>query len=267
MKLIILQVVLFCAVVYGSRVPRETETSEKSTDSKEYVLPSGIPTCSADEANLNECLKDVFQQMIPKLHHGNKELNIPPIDPFALQNTKYDYSNGVLNGRVALKDVKVYGISRSIVKDVRFTLNEDGTHMETDVSAPRLFVEGNYKADMKINDVRMNPKGYFNVTMTGVSFTQTMNGKFETRDGKRYLRVVDFDMDVDIDDMKIYANGLFPDPTLNAIVVDFINQYWREIYKVIIPETKSYWEPLALNAMNEFMLSVPFDKLITKTKN
>lgn len=205
--------------------------------------------------------------MIPKLHHGNKELKIAPIDPFELQNTKYDYSNGILSGRVALKDAKIYGLSRSIVKDVRFKIDEQGTHMETDVSAPKIFVEGNYKADMKINDVRMNPKGYFNVTMYGVNFTQTLDGKFEERNGKRYLRIVNFDMDIDIDDMKIYANGLFPDPTLNAIVVDFINQYWREIYKVIIPETRSYWEPLALSAMNEFMLHVPFDKLITKTKN
>ncbi|XP_055902480.1 uncharacterized protein LOC129938767 [Eupeodes corollae] len=264
MKLFILQVALFCAVAYGASVP---ETDEKSSEGDEFVLPSGIPTCSADEDKLNECLKNVFQEMLPKLHHGNKELNIPPIDPFALKNTKYDYSNGVLSGRVALKDAKIYGVSRSEVKDVRFTLNEEGTHMEVDTFTPRLYVEGNYKADMKINEVKMNPKGYFNVTMSGVNFTQLMDGKFETKNGKRFLRLVKFDMDVDIEDMKIYADGLFPDPTLNAIVLDFINQYWREIYKVIIPETRSYWEPLALNAMNEFMLHVPFDKLITKTKN
>ncbi|XP_055852596.1 putative beta-carotene-binding protein [Episyrphus balteatus] len=267
MKLIILQVALLCAVAYVASVPLDADSSEKSSEGAEFVLPSGIPTCSADEEKLNECLKDVFQQMLPKLHHGNKELKIPPIDPFALQNTKYDYSNGILSGRVGLKDTKVYGLSRSEVKDVNFKLTEDGTHMEINIFTPRIYVEGNYKADMKINDVRMNPKGYFNVTMSGLNISETMDGKFEVKNGQRFLRMTNFDMDVDIEDMKIYANGLFPDPTLNAIVLDFINQYWREIYKVIIPETRSYWEPLALSAMNEFMLNVPFDKLITKTKN
>lgn len=42
-----------------------------------------------------------------------------------------------------------------------------------------------------------------------------MKGVFETRNGQKYLKIVNFDIAPVIGDMKIYMTGVFPDPELS----------------------------------------------------
>jgi len=56
--------------------------------------------------------------------------------------------------------------------------------------------------------------------------------------------------------------GIFADPELNRLALDFINQYWPFLYRDIIPETKDMWEPLLVDEMNAFLLRVPFKKML-----
>lgn len=104
--------------------------------------------------------------MTPRLRNGIEELNIPPMDPFLLEKSSYQYSNGIVQGRIAMKNVKIYGLSEGIVKDVDFQMKDGEIKMKMITNVPKLLIEGAYKADMKINDLKMTPKGYFNVSMS-----------------------------------------------------------------------------------------------------
>lgn len=52
--------------------------------------------------------------------------------------------------------------------------------------------------------------------------------------------------------------GFFTD----RLVVDFINQYWPYIYREVLPESRSIWEPLAVAEANKFLLHVPIKKIL-----
>ncbi|XP_055382002.1 uncharacterized protein LOC129612437 [Condylostylus longicornis] len=243
------------------------ESDSVTTDGNEFVLPEGIPTCKQNDPDLSGCIKAAINQQLPILHKGSKILNIPPLDPLKIPDGRYQYTSGPVGGTLIIKNVNVYGISKSSVKKVDTHVLDNGLTSTMLVYFPRLYIEGNYKADVKINELKMRPKGYFNLTLSEVSVTTKTSGDFELINGNKHLVLKNFDVEPEIGDLKVFATGLFPDPAINTVVLDFANQYWPELVKTVLPQTKSIWEPLILESANKFLRSIPIDKLLTKDEN
>ncbi|XP_067621318.1 uncharacterized protein [Eurosta solidaginis] len=265
-SLIILFACLFgcCTAQYLTQVAVKAELPELPDFKPVSELPADIPTCEQSDININECIKRSFQDMIPRLKNGIKELNIPPMDPFIIARNNIEVRTGFAQGRVQVRNVRVFGISEGQVQKVDFHLNGNKVRMGLVTQMPRFYVEGNYKADMLINEVKMTPKGYFNVTMTDLLLTSDAEGELYERDGHTYLKLTKFNFDPDIGDMNIYASNLVPDPALNAVILDLVNQYWPQVYKIMIPQTRNTWEPMFLQVTNLFFGAVPFDLMIKK---
>lgn len=227
-------------------------------------LPVDIPTCEQGDININECIKRAFQQVTPRLKDGIKELNIPPMDPFIIERNNFEVRSSFAQGRVQVRNVRIFGISEGTVRKVDYRMDGDKVHMGLATQMPRLYIEGNYKADMMINELKMTPKGYFNVTMSDLVLSSESEGELYERDGHTYLRLTKFNFEPEIGDMQIYASNLVPDPALNAVILDFVNQNWRQVYKIMLPQTRSTWEPMFLRVMNAFFGAVPFDLFIKK---
>lgn len=107
------------------------------------------------------------------------------------------------------------------------------------------------------------------------------------RDGHKYMRVTKFNIEPTLGNMKFYATGLVPDAILSEspdiasgnlnifiiilcffladdAILEFVNQNWRTVYKSLIPETRSTWEPEFLKVSNEYFSHLPFDLILTK---
>lgn len=91
-----------------------------------------------------------------------------------------------------------------------------------------------------------------------------MTGVIETVDGEEYMMIKSFDMLPTIQNLKVYATGLFPDPDVNQFAVEFLNQYWRSLYEQLYPYTRQVWEPVILGAINNIFGRVPFRRLMPK---
>lgn len=124
-----------------------------------------IPTCSAGDANINQCIKQGFQQLTPRLKEGISDLNVPAMDPFQLGKSSYSYNAGILQGRIAMRDVQIHGLSEGIVDKVDFRQKNNRVRLEIASHHPQMLAEGTYKADIKLNDMKLTPKGNFNITL------------------------------------------------------------------------------------------------------
>jgi len=249
---------VFCLVfVYCLALPREIQT-----DNADIELPDGAISCQIDSPSRDECIKEAIQDMLPKLQKGLDYLNIPPLDPYTVNGTTFEYKRGELYTMLNLKTVTFYGLSKTQIKDVRTKIDDNGMYTEIDIFLPRFFAEGLYKASGKFNSFKINSKGYFNMTFIDTASTQKMRGVFETKNGQQYLKLVEYDLMPVIGDLKAYMTGIFPDPQLNRLANEFINQYWPFLYRDIIPETKAMWEPLILSELNAFLLRLPFNKML-----
>lgn len=93
-------------------------------------------------------------------------LNIPPLDPFTINGTTFDYKRGEISATMTLKTVTFYGMSKAEIKDVRTKIDENGMSTEIDVFIPRIYAEGLYKASGRFNSFKINAKGAFNMTFS-----------------------------------------------------------------------------------------------------
>lgn len=110
---------------------------------------------------------------------------------------------------------------------------------EIDTLFPRVYLEGVYKGEGRIDALKFNSKGNFNFTFSksclytiycreyiftyvsvktaGLSTTQKMIGHFVNRDGHKYLELTGFDVSIFMKDFQFYATGLFPDEELSKL--------------------------------------------------
>lgn len=88
-----------------------------------------------------------------------------------------------------------------------------------------------------------------------------MAGRTSERNGETYMTLEKFDLSPEIGQLKMYIEGLFPDPALNQVANELINNNWRPMMDVSIEMTKKMYEPLLLEYTNAFFGVVPFRKM------
>lgn len=233
-------------------------------DDPEAELPSFMRICNRNDPELGQCIKDSIQRLLPELTNGIPSIDFPAIDPFAQESNYFEYKNQQMYGSLHIKNAKTYGLSRAQIRDVRASADDGSFRMEVDVYFPKVVTEGKYKGEGRFNAIKLVSKGYFNVTTSDVSATWKMSGRTTQRQGEDYLMIEKFDMTPEVGDMQVYATGLFPDPGLNQVALDFVNQYWPSLYKEMLPETRRSWEPMMLDIINKMFNRVPYRRLLTK---
>ncbi|XP_055382081.1 uncharacterized protein LOC129612488 [Condylostylus longicornis] len=224
--------------------------------------------CDRNDLDLDDCLKNLIQDQIQKNIDGSETLNIPPLEPWSLPKTKYLYSqqNGI-RMTLTTENVQIHGLKRTTIVNVSTKFQNDLMSVDMMIHLPKIRMSGNYSAKIRVNDLKIRPRGKFNMTLSNVLNNMKLTGTIERFNNQRFLKLKKFSLDPIIEDIRFNVTGIFPaDPSLNNVFVQFINSYWRNLYPAIIRETKADWEPMLLNATNQFLTHIPFDNVIKDSK-
>jgi len=169
--------IVFCLVIVSClALPTDIQTENSDVE-----LPDGAISCQIDSPSRDECIKEAIQDMLPKLKKGMNYLNIPPLDPYTVNGTTFEYKRGEIYALLTVKTATFHGMSKAEIKDVRTKITEDGMYTEIDVFMPRIYAEGLYKASGRFNTYKINSKGTFNITFIDTATTHKMKGVFETK--------------------------------------------------------------------------------------
>lgn len=69
------------------------------------------------------------------------------------------------------------------------------------------------------------------------------------------------DLKPEIGKLTTNFDGLFPDPALNQVAVELVNNNWQAMYKVMVDQAKEIWEPFMLQQANAFFSVISYDKM------
>lgn len=226
-------------------------------------LSANVTKCTENAMEVGDCVAKIMNSLLPRLRKGDPELNIPAYDPFVINRLSFQYSSGAVNGRISVRHVELYGFAELKIGKVHVHANDTNVQLKIHALLPKMNIIGDYKADIHVNQLNLKPKGKFNLTLYDVENIVTTEGEFYTNDdGLRFVRLVDIDANPKIGNMVIKANGIFPDPELDEIALNVANSYWRDIYGIILPETRKSWAPLMLRLINQSLANVPIDQFI-----
>uniref|UniRef100_A0A182MKW2 Haemolymph juvenile hormone binding protein n=1 Tax=Anopheles culicifacies TaxID=139723 RepID=A0A182MKW2_9DIPT len=231
---------------------------------KEVELPVFMEICYRDSPVLGSCIKNSIQRMLPEMTAGIEAFGFPGLDPYETKSTYIDYKRNQMSASLHVKNAKTYGMSKARILDVRASATDKFLNLAVDVHFPEIVMEGYFKGEGRFNSIKLASKGYFNNTMTDVTTTWMMSGHVKERNGEEYLEIETFDMAPEVASMKIYATGLFPDPELNQVALEFVNQYWPMFYKELLPNSRQVWEPEMVALVNKIFLNVPYRRLLPK---
>lgn len=80
---------------------------------------------------------------------------------------------------------------------------------------PQMSVLGSYKGDMKVNNVRVRPRGDFNVTINSLALEMLALGSMYSSDNHSFLKFIKSNVTTTLKDSKVNATGIFPEQRLS----------------------------------------------------
>lgn len=87
-------------------------------------MTANVTKCSEDVLEVGECVANIFNELLPGLRKGDPELNIPPYDPFLIDRLSFQYSSGVVNGRISVRNVELHGFGDLKVEKVNVRMKD-----------------------------------------------------------------------------------------------------------------------------------------------
>lgn len=76
-----------------------------------YVPAPYIKQCREDDPQLNECLIGAIHHLRPYLGTGIKEIEVPTVEPFVIDELSLSLTSGPNGYKITLKDLQAFGAS------------------------------------------------------------------------------------------------------------------------------------------------------------
>ncbi|XP_063706478.1 uncharacterized protein LOC134835528 [Culicoides brevitarsis] len=242
--------------------------SEEKTliDTNFDILPPGMILCSRNSSNSvrSDCIKDSINHLIPQLKNGFPPLDFPILDPFLVNRTYIEYEQNFLKAKLNVTEALVRGVSTGEVKMVKSKLNSTHFYVLFDLHVPVIQIEADFEGRTLFNDLVVQSEGHAVIDCFKVIATFKFNGVLQTLDdGEDYMIVKSANFTkVVMEEMKLNGTGLLPEPELNEVVVQILNEIWEMLLQNIFPRFKASWDPIIVDLLNCFFEKVPFNMLM-----
>ncbi|XP_075228754.1 uncharacterized protein LOC142328702 [Lycorma delicatula] len=229
--------------------------------------------CYRDDPQLNKCIKNVIQQIVPKLKSGVPELDIPPLDPMVMDVLRFSYRSSMLGGDTVVRNVGIQRLSTIKVIEARARLNNpEKFYLEFDAHYDRLESSGHYELVGNIAKIPINSHGLFNISLYDVNFMYVVKGNLITGDdGLQYMKLNKFqylNTNRGIGSIKLSATNLVErNPFLNMFAIKFLNQFWKPISRELLPIIDPMVDRFTTDFFNNIFLRIPYDMLLPKSRN
>nr|CAI5816825.1 unnamed protein product [Callosobruchus analis] len=140
-----------------------------------------------------KCLEGALTSGLYYFRDGDKNLNIPRIDPLEMQPFEVKTEGSQVALRLNFKKIYVGGMSNSTFTHVELDLDKD-CYWKLDIVTPALSLFGEYQIDGKLMMFELNGHGKCNITALDLHHRQTMKCRKFTKNGKEYIKVTEYDI-------------------------------------------------------------------------
>lgn len=94
------------------------------------------------------------------------EINVPVMDPFLLEKANFQLANNLLNGKIALRNLQIKGLSGVQIQEVDYQNKNNALQLKGKGSLPYLHVQGKHRANADAGTTKVTSKGEFDLTLS-----------------------------------------------------------------------------------------------------
>ncbi|XP_011878394.1 PREDICTED: uncharacterized protein LOC105567808 [Vollenhovia emeryi] len=227
-----------------------------SQSTGESTLP--VTVCKRNSADYSTCLKHALEEAWPRFVKGLPEFDFPALDPLFLERATAVLNLGEIHGEITASNLTAIGLSKTHFSDIRTHFLDDIFRLEIDAEVPWLYVESAVQANSTLSVFRITGKGHFNETLTEVRGTWDMTGHVVN---DTWI-VEHFRITPSVGKLKIYFDNLLEQgKEFNDVVVNFINEYWPALYRIVLPILADVYDPWLVDFPNKFFSKIKFSEI------
>ncbi|XP_011064514.1 PREDICTED: uncharacterized protein LOC105152117 [Acromyrmex echinatior] len=223
--------------------------------SGEFTFPATI--CKRNSIDYSACLKQAFEEAIPQFVKGLPEFDLPSLDPLVYKFGQVLFNSEGIHAEVALMNAIITGLAKVQVNDIRTHFLDDVFRLEIDALVPKLILKGVVKMNGTLGIFRIASEGPFNLTANDVNGTWDMTGHVVNDTWiVEHVRVLPA-----VKKLKLYFDLFQDNKEINNIAVNFVNEFWPPLYRVMLPVTSEVWDPWLTDLVNKLFSKVSFSKV------
>lgn len=224
----------------------------------EAKIPDDIKLCKKDDPRLNDCLKNLFESLRPKLVQGIPEIELPPLDPLVLKELVV-LPGGRGQMRAIGHNIKVTGVSNIQINHLK--ANVEKLEIDVGVFFPFLKFEGSYDVDAKFANLAVKGKGPLRGNASEITGNALLKGKFVEINGEKFVQFTNIDVDVDVKDYNVRVDKLFPDRNLNDAINALLNDKKLHSVSSAKPIINKLASKMLLDVINKIAMKLSFDEV------
>ncbi|XP_061390856.1 protein takeout-like [Musca vetustissima] len=213
-----------------------------------------------------DCIAKGLEYFLHEKNQGDGSINLIAIDPLVIKeisikqgaespvNIDLQFINNKLTGLKNAKVVKVKGFGKDLA----------GKH-EIHLMAPEIELAGNYKVDGRILVLPITGTGTNSIKLINVTLKMQFVGVPMEKDGKTYLKVEKFRMDLDPKGIHFKIDNLFNgDKTLGDNMNLFLNENWEDIYRELRGSITSAFGKVFQTVIGHVFTKYPYDMYLVE---
>nr|XP_012222222.1 PREDICTED: uncharacterized protein LOC105672090 isoform X1 [Linepithema humile] len=223
----------------------------------EEIPLSPITICKRNSINYSDCLRAAIQETWPQFVKGLPEFDFPPLDPIIYKCGNAVFDRGAIHGVANVSNFIGEGMSKTRILNARSHFADEIFRLEINVQVPKLTGSGELKAEGTLAGFRISGKGFYNITAEDLQGPWIIKGHVVN---DTWI-VEDFYALPSLKKMKVYFDIFDGNKEFNDFVVNFVNEYWPSLYRVLLPTAVEVWNPWLCDLANRFFSKVSFTKI------
>lgn len=222
------------------------------------TIPPYVKQCHEGDPELIKCFIGSLQHLQPYLATGIKEIELPPVEPFRMDELSLSLTSGPNGYRVTLADIDVYGASNFTVTKMK--LSENGKPFEARIKMPELRMTSKYRSSGVLLIIPASGNGTFHGKFQDVTAIVKGIVSVSQKEGQNYMHVDTLQVDIDIKHVRMAVKDIYRN---NRIIGEAMNLFLREngqeVVKAMLPQLKRKLSNLFQSIANQLLSNLPVD--------
>lgn len=134
--------------------------------------------------------------------------DFPIADPVSRDFVTFSFKNDEVGFNFVsnLTDVRQYGLSRTKFRNIKSDFSDDAMTIQAEIFIAKAINSGNYSFALTTPSVFLNVKsqGMYKLTLKDYYGKCTVKGKLKNVNGEDYMKVYQFDVELEARDMELY---------------------------------------------------------------
>ncbi|KAB0796073.1 hypothetical protein PPYR_10134 [Photinus pyralis] len=225
-------------------------------------LPPYFPQCKRSDPNLNECVKNGFNGIVPKLVNGLPELGIKHVLPLKIAQLSIEEGSGHVKVTQHYQNVDILSCENIQAESVEATFGDDSFRMVLKAFSPNITLYADYDFDGFMLFLPMKGEGKATLTIKQVTIGADIVGEVVTTNGQKYAQVNTFNITLDPKDAYYEFTNLFDgDETLGRELNHIMNAQWDALFHDVKHGYEEALSEVSKSATNQIFAKVPYDIL------